>query len=75
MAAMAKANNAEVDPAKEKAKRERALSGAESSLERVLRQLQEAKDISDNARAETLQARIKQVELKVKEAKEKLEAL
>ncbi|PCK09934.1 MAG: electron transport complex subunit RsxC [Alteromonadaceae bacterium] len=75
MAAMAKANNAEVDPAKEKAKRERALSGAESSLERVLRQLQEAKDISDDARAETLQARIKQVELKVKEAKEKLEAL
>jgi len=74
--AMAAAKAKTVDPAKEKAKFERALSSAQSRVTRAQKQLDEAqKNGEDAARIDTLQARLKQAQLNASEAEKKLEAL
>jgi len=59
-----------LDPEKEKSKLARALSSAQSRVERALAQLHEAENEQlGNARIESLKARLKQAEQKVSETK------
>ncbi len=72
-AALAAASEKSVDPAKEKAKLERALSSAESRLGRAEEQLMQAqKESADETRIDSLKARLKQAEQKVADAKTRL---
>ncbi len=61
-------------PDKTAAKLERALSSAMSRLERAQKQVADALETDDTARTDTLQARLKQAELKVDDAKKRLDA-
>lgn len=71
-AAQTKSND--VDPVKQRAKLERALSSAESRAERGQKQLATAiEEKAEEARIETLRARLKEAERKVKDAKTKLD--
>ena len=70
-----KAAKASIDPAKTKAKLERALSSAESRVDRAEKALASAREEKEEAtRIETLSARLKEAELKSAEAKKKLDA-
>ncbi|WP_018276496.1 electron transport complex subunit RsxC [Teredinibacter turnerae] len=63
-----------VDPNKELAKLERALSSAKSRVERAQKALDEAKaEGADQSREDALSARLKQAEQKVQEAQQKLD--
>lgn len=62
----------DVSPEKQLAKLERALSSAESRVERATTQLNTAKEEGDTDRIAACEARLKQAELKVDEAKAKL---
>ena len=64
----------DVDPATELAKLERALSSAQSRQERATASLtdMQREDPDNTARIESLQARLKQAQLKVNEAEQKL---
>ena len=67
------AQSKEVDPAKEKAKFERAVSSANSRVERAKASLETSNtEGADEARIESLKARLKQAELKAGEAEIKL---
>lgn len=66
---------APIDPVKARAKLERAVSSAQSRVERSIKALSSAEeDALDNSRIESLSARVKEAELKVAEAKNKLKA-
>jgi len=72
--ATAKTSAQEIDPAKESAKLERAVSSAESRVARAEKSIAEAiSEGTDNARIESLQARLKQAQQKAAEAKVKLD--
>jgi electron transport complex protein RnfC len=72
-AAMARAKKPPADPATQVAKLERALSSAQSRVERAQQQLAEAEQQDDPARVETLRARLKQAEQKVHDAEKRLQ--
>lgn len=71
--AVAEAKAKTVDPSTQKAKLERALSSAQSRVERAKKSLADAKAEGETARIDTLEARLKQAELKVNEAQAKLD--
>jgi len=72
--AVASAKTKELDPEKEKAKLDRALSSASSRVERAKDSLASAQNEgADEARIDSLKARLKQSEQKVADAKVKLE--
>lgn len=65
--------SAPVDPQKARAKLERALTSAQSRVERAIKSLSDAKEEAlDDARIESLSARVKQAEQKAAEAEKKL---
>lgn len=70
-AAIAKAKAKKDDPETQRKKLARALSSAQSRIERIGKQLVEHKD--DETKAEKLRAQLKQGELKVKDAQAKLD--
>ena len=71
--AINKANKPDESPDKTLAKLKRSVSSAESRLERALKQLHDAQTENlDNARIETLTARLKQAEQNVSETQRKL---
>lgn len=73
-AAIAKAKNTAIDPTKEKARLERALSGAEGRVERATEQLQKAEqENAETARLDSLRARLKEAQQKALQAKTKLD--
>ncbi len=63
-----------VDPVTQKAKLTRALTSAQSRLERANAQLQTNIDEDNGSRKDALQSKIKQAELKVNDAQNKLDA-
>ncbi len=66
------AANASIDPAAQLKKLERAVSSANSRVERAQTQLKNAQAEGEDSRIETLRARLKQAEQKLSEAKDKL---
>jgi electron transport complex protein RnfC len=72
--AMAVAKKEPASPENQKAKLERALSSAQSRLQRAQQQLQSARDENaEEARITALEARLKEAEIKVENAKSKLD--
>lgn len=71
--AVAEVKAKSIDPATQRAKLERALSSAQSRVERAKKSLSDAETEGEMSRIDTLQARLKQAELKEKEAQTKLD--
>ena len=65
---------ASVTPEQQKAKLERAVAGAQNRLDRAKEQLAAAEQEGNTERVESLQAKLKQAELKHQEANDKLKA-